>query len=225
MSSDLQEMKEESRQMMREKKVTIMELFRSPMYRQPILIAIVLQLSQQLSGINAVRLGGLSMPGLSLLPPELQDLTCGTSLPFVGLLLLHQHLREVGGGAACLCHHWLWRGEHSLHGGLGEFGPSRVSPGKGGGGAFPAGWEVLMDLVPPTALRGGESRPQDPAPHWAGRDGWVCHSHDHRPHAAGECWGGWEEEEEGWLGRRKDLFLLEVMAEHSVPIVTSLLSS
>lgn len=56
-SSDLQEMKEESRQMMREKKVTIMELFRSPMYRQPILIAIVLQLSQQLSGINAVSVG------------------------------------------------------------------------------------------------------------------------------------------------------------------------
>lgn len=44
--------------MMREKKVTIMELFRSPMYRQPILIAIVLQLSQQLSGINAVSSGG-----------------------------------------------------------------------------------------------------------------------------------------------------------------------
>ncbi|XP_018083769.1 solute carrier family 2, facilitated glucose transporter member 1 isoform X1 [Xenopus laevis] len=53
-SSDLQEMKEESRQMMREKKVTIAELFRSPLYRQPIFIAIVLQLSQQLSGINAV---------------------------------------------------------------------------------------------------------------------------------------------------------------------------
>ncbi|KAG8431048.1 hypothetical protein GDO86_019493 [Hymenochirus boettgeri] len=53
-SSDLQEMKEESRQMMREKKVTILELFRSPLYRQPILIAIILQLSQQLSGINAV---------------------------------------------------------------------------------------------------------------------------------------------------------------------------
>uniref|UniRef100_A0A8C5N3N9 Solute carrier family 2 member 1 n=1 Tax=Leptobrachium leishanense TaxID=445787 RepID=A0A8C5N3N9_9ANUR len=53
-SSDLQEMKEESRQMMGEKKVTILELFRSPLYRQPIFIAIVLQLSQQLSGINAV---------------------------------------------------------------------------------------------------------------------------------------------------------------------------
>uniref|UniRef100_A0A8C5HKT1 Solute carrier family 2, facilitated glucose transporter member 1-like n=1 Tax=Gouania willdenowi TaxID=441366 RepID=A0A8C5HKT1_GOUWI len=53
-SADMQEMKEESRQMMREKKVTILELFRSPLYRQPIIIAIMLQLSQQLSGINAV---------------------------------------------------------------------------------------------------------------------------------------------------------------------------
>ncbi|KAM7324417.1 hypothetical protein ACRRTK_016722 [Alexandromys fortis] len=51
---DLQEMKEEGRQMMREKKVTILELFRSAAYRQPLLIAVVLQLSQQLSGINAV---------------------------------------------------------------------------------------------------------------------------------------------------------------------------
>ncbi|XP_061687970.1 solute carrier family 2, facilitated glucose transporter member 1-like [Syngnathoides biaculeatus] len=53
-SADMQEMKEESRQMMREKKVTILELFRSPLYRQPLLVAVVLQLSQQLSGINAV---------------------------------------------------------------------------------------------------------------------------------------------------------------------------
>ncbi|XP_068598722.1 solute carrier family 2, facilitated glucose transporter member 1 isoform X1 [Brachionichthys hirsutus] len=53
-SADMQEMKEESRQMMREKKVTIPELFRSHLYRQPLVVAIVLQLSQQLSGINAV---------------------------------------------------------------------------------------------------------------------------------------------------------------------------
>uniref|UniRef100_A0A671YWX5 Solute carrier family 2 member 1 n=1 Tax=Sparus aurata TaxID=8175 RepID=A0A671YWX5_SPAAU len=53
-SADMQEMKEESRQMMREKKVTIPELFRSNLYRQPLLIALVLQLSQQLSGINAI---------------------------------------------------------------------------------------------------------------------------------------------------------------------------
>ncbi|XP_034021658.1 solute carrier family 2, facilitated glucose transporter member 1 [Thalassophryne amazonica] len=53
-SGDMQEMKEESRQMMRERKVTILELFRSHLYRQPLIIAIVLQLSQQLSGINIV---------------------------------------------------------------------------------------------------------------------------------------------------------------------------
>ncbi|XP_068185300.1 solute carrier family 2, facilitated glucose transporter member 1-like [Antennarius striatus] len=53
-NEDMQEMKEESEQTLREKKVTIPELFRSPNYRQPIIVAIVLQLSQQLSGINAV---------------------------------------------------------------------------------------------------------------------------------------------------------------------------
>ncbi|XP_026203602.1 solute carrier family 2, facilitated glucose transporter member 1 isoform X2 [Anabas testudineus] len=53
-NADMQEMKEESRQMMRERKVTIPELFRSPLYRQPLIIAVTLQLSQQLSGINAV---------------------------------------------------------------------------------------------------------------------------------------------------------------------------
>ncbi|XP_071761116.1 solute carrier family 2, facilitated glucose transporter member 3 [Centroberyx gerrardi] len=53
-SDDIQEMKEEGMKMAMEKKVTIPELFRYPAYRQPIIIAIVLQLSQQLSGINAV---------------------------------------------------------------------------------------------------------------------------------------------------------------------------
>uniref|UniRef100_A0A3B3DM29 Solute carrier family 2 member 3a n=1 Tax=Oryzias melastigma TaxID=30732 RepID=A0A3B3DM29_ORYME len=53
-SKDLQEMKEESAKMAQEKKVTIPELFRSASYRQPLLIAVMLQLSQQLSGINAV---------------------------------------------------------------------------------------------------------------------------------------------------------------------------
>ncbi|XP_067093768.1 solute carrier family 2, facilitated glucose transporter member 3 [Osmerus mordax] len=53
-NEDIQEMKEEGMKMAMEKKVTIPELFRSPAYRQPIIIAIMLQLSQQLSGINAV---------------------------------------------------------------------------------------------------------------------------------------------------------------------------
>lgn len=54
MSDDIQEMREEGMKMALEKKVSILELFRSRNYRQPIIIAIVLQLSQQLSGINAV---------------------------------------------------------------------------------------------------------------------------------------------------------------------------
>ncbi|XP_030644441.1 solute carrier family 2, facilitated glucose transporter member 3a [Chanos chanos] len=53
-SKDMQEMKEESVKMAMEKKVTIPELFRTAAYRQPLLIAVLLQLSQQLSGINAV---------------------------------------------------------------------------------------------------------------------------------------------------------------------------
>ncbi|XP_045410351.1 solute carrier family 2, facilitated glucose transporter member 3 [Lemur catta] len=53
-SQDIQEMKDESARMAQEKRVTVVELFRAPSYRQPIIISIVLQLSQQLSGINAV---------------------------------------------------------------------------------------------------------------------------------------------------------------------------
>lgn len=53
-SQDILEMKEESAKMSQEKQVTVPELFRSPSYRQAIIIAIMLQLSQQLSGINAV---------------------------------------------------------------------------------------------------------------------------------------------------------------------------
>lgn len=52
----LAEMKEEKRRMDMERKVSILELFRSPLYRQPIVISILLQLSQQLSGVNAVSL-------------------------------------------------------------------------------------------------------------------------------------------------------------------------
>ncbi|KAF3837060.1 hypothetical protein F7725_004524 [Dissostichus mawsoni] len=49
--SMLAEMKEEKRKMDMERKVSILELFRSKLYRQPIMISIMLQLSQQLSGI------------------------------------------------------------------------------------------------------------------------------------------------------------------------------
>ncbi|XP_026119725.1 solute carrier family 2, facilitated glucose transporter member 4 isoform X1 [Carassius auratus] len=53
-SEYLAEMKEEKRKMDMERKASITELFRSPLYQQPIIISILLQLSQQLSGINAI---------------------------------------------------------------------------------------------------------------------------------------------------------------------------
>ncbi|KAK2505717.1 hypothetical protein MC885_019537 [Smutsia gigantea] len=53
-AQDIQEMKDESVRMAQEKQVTVLELFRAPSYRQPIVISLMLQLSQQLSGINAV---------------------------------------------------------------------------------------------------------------------------------------------------------------------------
>ena len=53
-TQDIQEMKDESARMAQEKQPTVLELFRSPSYQQPIIISIMLQLSQQLSGINAV---------------------------------------------------------------------------------------------------------------------------------------------------------------------------
>ncbi|NP_001085607.1 solute carrier family 2 (facilitated glucose transporter), member 4 L homeolog [Xenopus laevis] len=53
-TNDLSDMKEEKRQMDSEPKVSILQIFRSRNYRQPIVVAIILQLSQQLSGINAI---------------------------------------------------------------------------------------------------------------------------------------------------------------------------
>lgn len=56
-AQDIQEMKDESARMAQEKQVTLLELFRVRSYQQPLMISIMLQLSQQLSGINAVSIG------------------------------------------------------------------------------------------------------------------------------------------------------------------------
>ncbi len=52
---DIAEMKAEEIAQKTESKITMWELVRSPTLRLPLAIAIVMQLSQQLSGINAVR--------------------------------------------------------------------------------------------------------------------------------------------------------------------------
>ncbi|XP_056421145.1 solute carrier family 2, facilitated glucose transporter member 2 [Hyla sarda] len=53
-AKDIEEMKREKEEAAREKKVSIIELFRSPNYRQPLLVSLVLHMSQQFSGINGI---------------------------------------------------------------------------------------------------------------------------------------------------------------------------
>ncbi|XP_077158487.1 solute carrier family 2, facilitated glucose transporter member 3-like isoform X2 [Paroedura picta] len=110
-SSDIQEMKDESTKMSQEKKVTIPELFRSPSYRQAILIAIMLQLSQQLSGINAVfyystgifREAGVQKPVYATIGAGVVN----TVFTVVSLFLVERagrrtlHLVGLGGMAVC----------------------------------------------------------------------------------------------------------------------------
>ena len=48
------EMRAEEQAQMAEAKITLLELVTSPTLKLPLLIAIIMQLSQQLSGINAV---------------------------------------------------------------------------------------------------------------------------------------------------------------------------
>lgn len=55
MSGALAELKEEKRKLERERPLSLLQLLGSRTHRQPLVIAVVLQLSQQLSGINAVR--------------------------------------------------------------------------------------------------------------------------------------------------------------------------
>ncbi|CAL8290244.1 unnamed protein product [Merluccius merluccius] len=110
-NDDLQEMKEEGMKMAMEKKVTILELFRSPVYRQPLVIAIVLQLSQQLSGINAVFYYSTSIfETAGIAEPIYATIGAGvvnTVFTVVALFLVERagrrtlHLIGLGGMAVC----------------------------------------------------------------------------------------------------------------------------
>lgn len=110
-SEDIQEMREEAMRMAKEKKVTMLELFRSRNYRQPIIIAIILQLSQQFSGINAVfyystgifKKAGLTQPIYATIGAGVVN----TVFTIVSLFLVERagrrtlHLIGVAGMALC----------------------------------------------------------------------------------------------------------------------------
>ena len=123
----LAEMKEEKRKMDMERKVSILELFRSPLYRQPIIISILLQLSQQLSGINAVS------KKITLLftclrhsvnsmtyQKEQYNIDIILSVYWSDFLLLHQYLHEGRSPESSLRHDRSRRGQLCLHCGLGQ---------------------------------------------------------------------------------------------------------
>ena len=104
---DIMEMRAEEQAQMAEAKITLFELVTSPTLKLPLLIAIIMQLSQQLSGINAVgiphliRLGSFNAVCLHL-----------------GLLLLDQfvHHHRAHGDPCKVRHHrhWSGHGHHDL---------------------------------------------------------------------------------------------------------------
>ncbi|KAJ3585380.1 hypothetical protein NHX12_014101 [Muraenolepis orangiensis] len=107
----LAEMKEEKRRMDMERKVSIPELFRSPAYRQPMVIAIMLQLSQQLSGINAIFYYSTSIfMKAGVQSPVYATIGAGTvncAFTVVSLFLVERMgrrtLHMLGLGGMCVC--------------------------------------------------------------------------------------------------------------------------
>lgn len=64
---DIEEMRAEERAQQSEATISMMELLCSPTLRQPLVIAVVMQLSQQLSGINAVSSYSLTFSYIAVL--------------------------------------------------------------------------------------------------------------------------------------------------------------
>ena len=61
MEEDIEEMRAEQRAQQAESRISMLQLLRSSTLRMPLCIAVMMQLSQQLSGINAVRLSILAV--------------------------------------------------------------------------------------------------------------------------------------------------------------------
>lgn len=64
---EIEEMEKEKQEAASEKKVSIRQLFTSSKYRQAVIVALMVQISQQFSGINAVSLPKCSSVKKSML--------------------------------------------------------------------------------------------------------------------------------------------------------------
>ncbi|CAM9846789.1 unnamed protein product [Lampetra planeri] len=110
-NDDMREMREEHRRMEQVPKVAIPDLFRSIDYRQAIIVAVMLQLSQQLSGINAIfyystgifKNAGVSQPVYATIGAGIVNV----AFTVVSLFLVERagrrslHLVGLAGMAAC----------------------------------------------------------------------------------------------------------------------------
>ncbi|XP_044528880.1 solute carrier family 2, facilitated glucose transporter member 4 isoform X1 [Gracilinanus agilis] len=110
-SGALAELKEEKRQLEREQPLSLLQLLHSRTHRQPLVIAVVLQLSQQLSGINAIfyystsifESAGVGQPAYATIGAGVVN----TAFTLVSVLLVEQagrrtlHLLGLAGMCGC----------------------------------------------------------------------------------------------------------------------------
>ena len=106
---DIMEMRAEEQAQMAEAKITLFELVTSPTLKFPLLIAVIMQLSQQLSGINAV---------IYLLFISIVRVNLNTYWLIIGVLLLdkpvHNHWIVRNGSQIRDDWHWNRHGHHDI---------------------------------------------------------------------------------------------------------------
>lgn len=92
---EIEEMEKEKQEAASEKKVSIRQLFTSSKYRQAVIVALMVQISQQFSGINAVSLP--KMFGFQKIHAEHEKAALAPSKPCRdGRRLSHGHSRLLG---------------------------------------------------------------------------------------------------------------------------------
>ncbi|KAM4772250.1 solute carrier family 2, facilitated glucose transporter member 2 [Rhinophrynus dorsalis] len=110
-TKDIEEMKKEKEEAESEKKVSIIQLFKSPNYRQPLLVSLVLHISQQFSGINGIfyystsifSKAGISQPVYATIGVGVVN----TIFTVVSVFLIEKAGRRslylIGLGGMCIC--------------------------------------------------------------------------------------------------------------------------